>query len=223
MSLRVLVADDHPVVRAGLRALIDAADGMTVVAEAGDGRDAVRLARAHGPDVVVMDLAMPALDGAAATQEILSVRPATGVVVLTMHTDDAALAAALQAGALGFVVKDSIGADVLDAIRAVAVGTAYFAAAVAPRVIRLASTGIRTAALVALPELTAREREVLTLVTDGLDNATIARRLTVSPMTIRNHLTNILAKLNVSDRQAAAEVARRAGLGASRRPDARDR
>ena len=213
MPTRVLLADDHPVVRDGLRALLGAAGDMVVVAEAGDGREAIRLARAHGPDVVVMDLAMPGLGGAAATREIIAARPATGVVVLTMHADDAALAAALQAGARGFLVKDSIGSEVLDAVRAVATGNAYFAAAVAARVLRLASTGVRAAALVTLPELTVREREVLDLVARGLNNAAIARRLTVSPLTIRNHITNILAKLAVPDRQRAADVARRAGLG----------
>lgn len=222
MTLRVLVADDHPVVRDGLRALISAAGDMTVIAEAGDGREAIRLTRAHGPDVVIIDLGMPTLDGATATREILNTRPDTGVVVLTMHADDAALAAALQAGALGFVVKDSNGHDILDAIRAVATGKAYFAAAVAPRVLRLAATGVRATALIALPELTTREREVLALVAEGLNNAAIARRLTVSPLTIRNHLTNILAKLAVPDRQSAAEVARRAGLSPTR-PSARNR
>jgi DNA-binding NarL/FixJ family response regulator len=216
MTLRVLLADDHPVVRDGLRALVSTAADMTVVAEAGDGREAIRLARAHGPDAIIMDLAMPALDGAAATREILAVRPATGIVILTMHTDDTALAAALQAGALGFLAKDSVGQDVLDAVRAVAGGKAYFAASVATRVLRLAGAGVRAMSAEALPALTTRERQILLLITEGLDNDTIASRLVISRLTVRNHLTNILTKLGVSNRQAAAEVARKAGIHPAR-------
>jgi len=212
VTVRVLLADDHPVVREGLRALIATTGDLEVVAEAGDGREAIRLARQHAPDAVVMDLSMPRLDGAAAAREILTIRPGTGIVILTMHTDDEALAAALQTGATGFVAKDSIGPDVLDAIRAVAGGKAYFAAAVAARVLHLAAAGVRGTATEALPELTAREREILSLVARGLDNNAIARKLVLSPMTVRNHLTSILAKLGVTDRQAAAEAARRAGI-----------
>ena len=161
MTVRVLLADDHPVVREGLRALIATTGDLEVVAEADDGREAIRLARQHAPDAVVMDLSMPRLDGAAAAREILTARPGTGIVFLTMHTDDEALAAALQTGATGFVAKDSLGPDVLDAIRAVAAGKAYFAAAVAARVLHLAAAGVRGNATEALPELTAREREIL--------------------------------------------------------------
>ena len=212
MTVRVLLADDHPVVREGLRALIATTGDLEVVAEAGDGREAIRLARQHAPNAVVMDLSMPRLDGAAAAREILTVRPGTGIVILTMHTDDEALAAALQTGATGFVAKDSLGPDVLDAIRAVAAGKAYFASSVAARVLHLAAAGVRGNATEALPELTVREREILSLVARGLDNHAIARKLVLSPLTVRNHLTNILAKLGVTDRQAAAEVARRAGI-----------
>jgi len=218
MTLRVLLADDHPVVREGLRALIATTGDLEVVAEANDGRDAIRLSRQHVPDVVVMDLSMPHLDGAAAAREILTAVPGAAIVILTMHTDDAALAAALQSGATGLVAKDSIGPDVLDAIRAVATGKAYFTAAVAARVLQLAAAGVRGTATEALPALTAREREILTLVARGLDNHAIARNLVVSPLTVRNHLTNILAKLGVADRQAAAEIARRAGMTTARIP-----
>jgi len=150
-----------------------------------------------------MNLSMPRLDGAAAAREILAIRPGTGIVILTMHTDDEALAVALQSGATGFVAMDSMGRDVLDAIRAVAAGKAYFAAAVAARVLHLAAAGVRGTASEALPGLTAREREILTLVARDLDNHAIARKLVLSPLTVRNHLTSILAKLAVTDRQAA--------------------
>ena len=213
VTVRVLLADDHPVVREGLRALIATTGDLEVVAEAGDGREAIRLARQHAPDAVVMDLSMPRLDGAAAAREILAVRPGTGIVILTMHTDDEALAAALQTGATGFVAKDSLGPDVLDAIRAVARREGLLA----PPPSRPACCTWRPRASAAPPPRRSPSSppgnaRMLSLVARGLDNNAIARKLVLSPLTARNRLTSILAKLGVTDRQAAAEAARRAGI-----------
>jgi DNA-binding NarL/FixJ family response regulator len=211
-GVRVLIADDHPVFRDGLRALLESA-GLEVVGEAGDGDEAVRLAAEATPDVVLMDLHMPGGGGVAATERI--VRQGAGgpsVLVLTMFDDDAGVHGAIRAGASGYVLKDAHQDALLRAIHSVANGEAVFGAKVAPRVLAHLAAGQRHGAL-AFPQLTARELDVVDLVARGENNPAIARRLALSDKTVRNHLSNILVKLQVADRAEAIVVAREAGLG----------
>jgi DNA-binding NarL/FixJ family response regulator len=215
--IRVVLADDHPMLRHGLRSLLEEVGGAVVVGEAGDGDTAVALALESEPDVVIMDLAMPGLSGIEATRRLVDARPELGVLVLTMSDDDASVFAALRAGARGYVLKGQGGREFLDAVRAVARGEAVYGPGVAGRIRRFlfggaAPTGLADATP-AFPELTSREREVLDLLADGCTNAEIARRLFLSPKTVKNHLTNVYAKLQVADRAQAAVRARQAGLG----------
>ncbi|MCV2489737.1 response regulator transcription factor [Geodermatophilus sp. YIM 151500] len=211
--LRVLVVDDHPLFRSGLRALLTAVDGLTVAGEAASGPEAVERAAQLRPDVVVMDLQMPGLSGIEATRRIVAADPAAGVLVVTMFEDDHSVFAAMRAGARGYVLKDTDEEQVLDAIRAVARGEAIFSPAVARRVLAFFSGRVPAAPPRAFPELTAREREVLDLIARGLSNAQITARLVVSPRTVRNHISAIFAKLQVADRAQAIVRAREAGLG----------
>ena len=213
MPIRVLIADDHPVVRGGLRALLTEADGFEPVGEAEDGIAALAATRRGRPDVVLMDLAMPKLSGVEATRRITA-QPETArvaVLVLTMSDDDASLAAAVRAGARGYLLKDAGAEEVLDAIRAVARGEVVFGRGVAPAVLGLLRARDRAPAPV-LPELTGRERQILGLVGAGLGNQAIAARLRISAKTVANTISGILVKLGVADRAAAVAVARRHGL-----------
>jgi DNA-binding NarL/FixJ family response regulator len=218
--IRVLLADDHGVFLDGLRAILDVAPGMEVVAEAMNGEDAVELAISRDPDVVVMDLGMPGTNGVEATRSIVRVRPDTAVLVLTMYEDDEALFAALRAGARGYVLKGAASHDVIAAIRSVAEGEAVFGKGVADRVLGFFHHQ-RDSSPAAFPSLTEREREVLSLIADGDDNASIAQRLQLSQKTVRNHVSNVFAKLQVAERREAAARARAAGLGSSTRWGAR--
>ncbi|WP_231115970.1 response regulator transcription factor [Motilibacter rhizosphaerae] len=211
MALRLLLADDHPVVRAGLRALVETLDGLEVVGEAADGQAAVREAQLLRPDVVLMDVRMPGLDGVEATRLIRARVPDTAVLVLTMYEDDATVLTALQAGARGYLLKDVGQEELLAGIRAVAAGQAVFGQGVASRV--LAQLAERPAAPAAFPELTERERAVLELLATGLRTAAIAERLALSPKTVSNHMTSIFGKLQVTDRAGAIIRARQEGLG----------
>jgi len=213
--LRVLLADDHPVFRRGLRMLLDAQpDGAEIVGEASNGTEAVELARELQPDVVVMDLQMPELNGIEATQRIVEESPHIGVLVLTMFEDDDSVFAAMRAGARGYLLKGADQAEIVRAIHAVGSGEAIFGPHIARRVMDFFS-GERTA--VPFPELTAREREVLELVAQGRSNADITRTLVLSPKTVRNHVSNVFTKLQVADRAQAIVRAREAGLGSGRR------
>jgi DNA-binding NarL/FixJ family response regulator len=209
--LRVLLVDDHPLMRHGLRALLEDVGEAEVVGEAGDGAEAVELALALNPDVVVMDLVMPGVSGLDATRRLIDSRPDLGILVLTMSDDDASVFAALRAGARGYVLKGSGGGEFLSAVRAVARGEAVYGAAVAGRIRRFLTGGQPEEA--PFPELTPREREILDLLADGRTNAEIASRLFLSLKTVKNHLTSIFAKLQVADRAQAAVRARQAGLG----------
>ncbi len=215
--LRVLIADDHPLFRSGLRALLGAVPDTTVASEATTGEEAVALATELQPDVVVMDLQMPGISGIDATRRILGQSPRVGVLVVTMFEDDHSVFAAMRAGAKGYVLKDTDEDDILHAIRAVGRGEAIFSPAVARRVIDfLAGTRAEVERAVparTFPELTTREREVLDLIAQGLSNPEIAARLYLSPKTVRNHISNIFAKLQVADRAQAIVRAREAGLG----------
>ncbi|MBV2365812.1 response regulator [Streptomonospora nanhaiensis] len=201
--IRVLLADDQALVRAGFRALLDSAPDITVVAEAADGAEAVRQARAERPDVVLMDIRMPGLDGLAATAQILAdpALEAVRIVILTTFDLDEYIFEALRAGASGFLVKDTEPEDLLQGVRVVARGDALLSPGVTRRLIAdYARRPRRPAPSTRLNGLTDREREVLALVAEGLSNEEISRRLVVSPATAKTHVSRIMVKLGMRDR-----------------------
>ncbi len=212
-SVRVLIADDHPLFREGMRGRLDRVADVAVVGEAASGDEAVELAHKLDPHVILMDIKMPGLNGIEATREIQQASPQIGVLVLTMFEDDDSVFAAMRAGAKGYLLKDSGGEGVVHAIRAVASGEAVFGPGVAERIIGFFSAPRAAAPQRAFPELTQREEEVLSLVAQGKSNQQIARQLFVSLKTVRNHVSNILLKLQVADRAQAVIRARDAGMG----------
>jgi DNA-binding NarL/FixJ family response regulator len=211
--MRVLVADDHPMYRYGLRTLLEATPGLEVVGEAATGVEAVAASATLQPDIVVMDLNMPGLNGIDATRAILRANPGTGVLVLTMFDDDESVFAAMRAGARGYLLKGADQDEIARAVLAVASGEAIFGPAVAQRVIDYFSTARPAGHPPAFPELTEREREILELIAQGHRNPAIAKQLVLSPNTVRNHVSSIFAKLQVADRAQAIIRAREAGLG----------
>ena len=214
MSVRIVLADDHPVVRGGLRALLATIDGFEVVGEAADGEAAVREAQLLRPDVVLMDVRMPGLDGVEATRRIRDAAPDTAVLMLTMYDDDATVFTAMQAGARGYLLKGAEQEEIVGAIRAVVAGQAIFGPGIAaprPRLLLRARRSRRPRE--PFPELTDREREILDLLAAGPRTAAIAATLFLSPKTVSNHLTSIFAKLEVADRAEAIVRAREGGLG----------
>ena len=213
MTIKVLVADDHPTFRKGLGALLASLPGVELVGEAVDGESAIALAAELAPDVVVMDLDMPGIGGIEATRRIVAAHPSMAVLVLTMLDEDESLFAAMRAGARGYVVKGADTDDVLRALESVARGDAVFGPAVAGRVLSYLTRPLSARDPMLFPELSEREREVLGLMARGLSNGEIARKLFVSPKTIRNHASNVFTKLQVSDRSEAVLRARKAGLG----------
>jgi DNA-binding NarL/FixJ family response regulator len=212
MTVRVVVADDHPIVRDGLRALLASLPDVELVGEATTGREAVRSAVTDRPDVIVMDLRMPDLDGTTATAEICRVAPDVAVLVLTMLDDDDSVFAAMRAGARGYLVKGASQQEIVRAITAVAAGEAIFGPGVARRVLRFFASPPAVAEP-AFPELSPREREVLDLIAGGLSNTAIASRLGLSAKTVGNHTSAIFAKLQVAGRAEAIIRAREAGFG----------
>jgi DNA-binding NarL/FixJ family response regulator len=208
-ALRVLVADDHPLFRSGLRDMLQSAPGIDVVAAVADGAEVVRVALETQPDVVLMDIRMPEVNGIEATRRIVDAQPATRVLVLTMYEDDDSVFAAMRAGARGYMLKGSDQEDVLRAVRAVGAGEAIFGPAIAGRLVAYFSASRSSA----FPQLTERERSVLELIADEQTNQAIARQLQLNLKTVRNHVSNIFNKLQVADRAEAMVKARSGGLG----------
>ena len=209
----MLIADDHPLFREGMRGRLDRVAQIEVVGEASSGDEAVELARELGPEVILMDIKMPGKNGIEGTREILQTNQEIGVLMLTMFEDDHSVFAAMRAGAKGYLLKDSSGEGVVHAIRAVASGEAVFGRGVAERIMGFFSATRPAAPQRAFPELTEREEEVLSLVAQGKSNQEIARKLFVSLKTVRNHVSKILFKLQVADRAQAVIRARDAGMG----------
>lgn len=211
-DLRIVIADDHPIVRDGLEALLSSVPGFTVVGQASNGRLAVREVLLTRPDVVLLDLGMPELDGFEATRQIVRASPGVAVLVLTMHDDDDSVFAAMRAGARGYLLKGAEQEEIIGAIRAVAAGEAIFGPGAATRVLKLLTGGHQVVER-PFPELTAREVEILDLLAAGLSNAVIAQRLSIAPKTVANHASGIFSKLSVAGRPEAIVRARDAGLG----------
>jgi DNA-binding NarL/FixJ family response regulator len=212
-SLRILVVDDHDEFREGLEAMLRSADGVEVVGTAADGARAVDLALGLQPDVVLMDLQMPRLNGVEATGRIVASSPHISVVVLSMMDDEDSVFAAVRAGARGYLLKGARRAEILRAIEAAGSGEVIFGPGIADRMMSY-FRGLRARpAAEIFPDLTERERVVLGLIADGRDNGEIARELGLSVKTVRNHASNIFAKLQVAHRAQAIVLAREAGLG----------
>ncbi len=211
--IRILIADDHPLFRAGLRALLDSVADTEVVGEAETGEEAVEVALSLVPDVVVMDINMPGLNGIDATRRIVDESDQVNVLVMTMHDDDDVVFAAIRAGAHGYQLKGAVQDETLRAIRSVANGEAIFGPGVADRVRRFLATPPVTDPSQAFPQLTDRELEILEFLAERRTNAEIAAKLFLSQKTVRNYVSAIFTKLQVADRAEAGLVARAAGLG----------
>ena len=216
-NIRLLIADDHTLFREGVRALLSAVADLQVVGEAATGEEAVTQAAALLPDVILMDIQMPGVNGIEATRRILRANPHIGVIVVTMLEDDDSVFAAMRAGARGYVLKGADKAEILSAIRTVAGGAALFSPAIARRLMNffqhLGAAAGQPALAQAFPELTDREREILDRIAQGYNNKEIAEQLSLSPKTVSNHVSNIFSKLQVADRAQAIILARQAGLG----------
>ncbi|MGD2044529.1 MAG: response regulator transcription factor [Acidimicrobiia bacterium] len=212
MVIEVLIADDQSMVRSGLRLILEAESDIAVTAEAGDGAEAVRVARREKPDVVLMDVRMPNMDGLQATRQITETDPDIKVIVLTTFDIDDYVYGALRAGASGFLLKDAEGDQLVDAIRVVASGEALIAPSVTKRLISEFAERPETTELEGLDDLTERELEVLAQVAKGLSNAEIAEELYVSETTVKTHVSHILTKLHLRDRVQAVVVAYESGL-----------
>jgi DNA-binding NarL/FixJ family response regulator len=212
--IRILIADDHLFFRGGVRMLLDSVADTEVVGEASTGDEAVAQATMLQPDVILMDLHMPGLNGIEATRRILRTSPHIGILVVTMYEDDDSVFAAMRAGARGYLLKGADQAEMLRAIQAVSRGEAIFSPAIAQRLMHYFA--LLGSVPQAFPELTDREREILSLIAQGRSNAEIAGYLVLSPKTVRNHVSNIFNKLQVVDRAQAIIRARDAGLGSER-------
>lgn len=211
-SLHVLIADDHPLFRKGMRALLTSAPDITVVGEATTGQEAIELAGSLQPDVILMDLQMPGVNGVEATRQILHTSPHIRILIVTLFEDDASVFAALRAGARGYMLKDAHEEEMLRATRAVGSGEAIFSAAIATRLIDYFAASRPAVAADLFPTLTEREREILQLIARGTSNSDIARQLSLSAKTVSNYISNIYGKLQVTDRTQAVIRARDAGL-----------
>ncbi|MFI9340099.1 response regulator [Streptomyces sp. NPDC052773] len=204
-ALRVVVVDDHTVMRAGVIALLGGEDGIEIVGEAGDGRAALELIARHDPDVALVDLRMPVLDGVATTTEITARHPRTRVLILTTYDTDTDIERGVEAGAIGYLLKDTTREQLVEAIQAAARGETVLAPRVAEKLVARMRRPVQD-------PLTARETDVLNAVADGLTNAEIGRRLVISEATVKTHLLRLFAKLDVNDRTRAVVVALERGL-----------
>ncbi len=210
--LRILIADDHPLFRKGMRALLTATPGTEVVGEATTGQEAIELAAALQPDVILMDLQMPGINGIEATRQILHTSPHIRILVVTLFEDDASIFTALRAGARGYILKDAKEEEMLRAIRAVGSGEAIFSPAIATRLMDFFAAPRPAAPKEIFPTLTEREREILQMIARGRTNNDIAKELALSTKTVGNYVSNIFSKLQVADRAQAIIRARDAGL-----------
>jgi DNA-binding NarL/FixJ family response regulator len=215
-KIRVLIADDHIFYREGVRAMLSTLGEIEVVGEAATGDEAIMRAQALLPDVILMDIKMPGPNGIEATRRILHASPHIGVLIVTMFEDDDSVFAAMRAGARGYLLKDADQDELVRAIKSVGRGEAIFSPAIAQRLIHYFAMPRPSAAELAFPDLTERERELLQLLAAGLSNAEIAARLVLSLKTVQNHVSNIFSKLQVADRAQAIVRARDAGMGGAR-------
>jgi DNA-binding NarL/FixJ family response regulator len=210
--LRILIADDHPLFRHGIREFLNLSPDIQVVGEAMSGEEAMNQAEALDPDLILMDVNMPGVNGVEATRRILHTSPHIRILIVTMFEDDATVFAAMRAGARGYILKDAEKENILRAIQAVATGEAIFSPTIATRLIEFFSTQSSTLPKDIFPSLTERERQILQLIARGKSNAEIARELSLSPKTVYNYVSNILSKLQVADRAQAIIRAREAGV-----------
>jgi DNA-binding NarL/FixJ family response regulator len=216
-NIKLMIADDHKLFREGLKALLAVTEDIEIIGEAEDGDSALKKSRELEPDVILMDINMPGLNGIRVTEQILAKQPRVRIIMLTMLDDDASIFHAMRAGARGYLLKGADSEEVLSVIRAVAEGQALFGPAIAARLMNYFKE-LSTAPAVAdtpFPELTERELDVLRLIAQGLNNQEIAQKLVLSHKTVRNHITNIFSKLQVADRAQAIVRAREAGLGST--------
>lgn len=212
-KIQLLIADDNAPLREGLRTLLGAVEDLEVVGEAATGEEAIRQAALLQPDVILMDIKMPGLNGIEATRQIVNTSPHISILILTMFEDDDSVFAALRAGARGYLLKGALKAELLRAIRGVSHGEAIFGPSIAKRLMQFFAAPRPTTPPQLFPELTERELEILKLIAQHLTNPEIADRLALSQKTVRNHVSNIFAKLQVADRAQAIMRAREAGLG----------
>ena len=212
MSIKILLADDHKIMRAGLRSLLEKEHDMEVVAEASQGRNAVRLAREHAPDIVIIDITMPDLNGVEAARQILSETPGIKVVALSMHSDEQFIAGMLKAGASGYLLKDCAAEELCHAIRAVMAGETYLSPKIASIVVEDYRRDLSRDELEHVTELTAREKEVLQLVAEGQTSKKIAEQLCVSVKTVEAHRQQIMDKLNIRTVAGLTKYAIRKGI-----------
>jgi DNA-binding NarL/FixJ family response regulator len=214
--IRVLIADDHPLFRDGLRTLLESVKDMQVTGEVATGEEVLTEARALQPDIVLMDIKMPGMNGIEATRRVLQESPHIRILILTMFEDDESVFAAVRAGARGYLLKGAVQEETLRAIRAVASGEAIFGPTIAERLMQYFSSiqgKVASSAAQFFPQLTDREVEILSLIAQRKSNADIAAHLVLSPKTVRNHVSNILSKLQVADRTEAMHAAWTMGLG----------
>jgi DNA-binding NarL/FixJ family response regulator len=216
-SIRVLIVDDHPFYREGVRTMLSVESGIEIVGEVANGDEAIAQAANLQPDVILMDLKMPGINGIEATRRILHTSPHIGLIVLTMFEADESVFAAMRAGARGYLLKDVGQEELIRAVKAVNRGEAIFSPAIAQRLIHYFAALRSMAADLVFPELTDREREILQLIAQGTSNVEIAERLVLRTKTVQNHVSNIFSKLQVADRAQAIVRAREAGLGLERR------
>jgi len=216
--IRVFIADDHPFYREGVRTMLSVAPDIEIVGEAASGDETIRQVESLQPDVILMDLKMPGVNGIEATRRILHTSPHIGVLVLTMFEADESVFAAMRAGARGYLLKDADQDELIRAIKAVGRGEAIFSPAIAERLIHYFAALRPAATNLAFPELTDREHEILHLIAQGHNNIAIAERLLIHTKTVQNHVSNIFSKLQVADRAQAIVRAREAGLGLEGHP-----